>query len=199
MLGSIGDCFDNAVIVLIDVDGVLIPFPDSEGNGPATHVRHSVVPTGYDAGSPVPIWLNPTHGPMLAELISELPLTPVWCTSWRGDASPLIGAKLGLEPFPHVELARQDITTSHPTATSGNETTSQPGSTPLRPSGSTTTSPPPTTPGRSADCSGHPHLARPNSAGKLREFNATLKDQKRMRHWLMRRNVDVATIAGRKV
>ncbi|MEV4322197.1 HAD domain-containing protein [Microbispora rosea] len=102
------------VYLLIDVDGVLIPFPDSEGNGPANHVRHSVVPTGYDAGSPVPIWLNPTHGPMLAELISELPLTPVWCTSWRGDASPLIGAKLGLEPFPHVELARQDITTSHP-------------------------------------------------------------------------------------
>jgi hypothetical protein len=102
------------VYLLIDVDGVLIPFPDSEGNGPATHVRHSVVPTGYDAGSPVPIWLNPTHGLMLAELISELPLTPVWCTSWRGDASPLIGAKLGLEAFPHVELARQDITTSHP-------------------------------------------------------------------------------------
>ncbi|WP_063843165.1 hypothetical protein [Sphaerimonospora mesophila] len=33
-------------------------------------------------------------------------------------------------------------------------------------------------------------LAAENSAGKLREFNATLKDQKRMRHWLMRRNVD---------
>ncbi|MEV1199408.1 hypothetical protein [Microbispora rosea] len=102
------------VYLLIDVDGVLIPFPDSEGNGPATHVRQSVVPAGYDAGSPVPIWLNPAHGPMLAELISELPLTPVWCTSWRGDASPLIGAKLGLQPFPHMELARQDITTSHP-------------------------------------------------------------------------------------
>ncbi|WP_214104947.1 hypothetical protein [Acrocarpospora catenulata] len=33
-------------------------------------------------------------------------------------------------------------------------------------------------------------LAAENSAGKLREFNATLKEQKRMRHWLMRRNID---------
>ncbi|MEW9534158.1 hypothetical protein [Microbispora sp. NPDC049125] len=29
-----------------------------------------------------------------------------------------------------------------------------------------------------------------NSAGQLRAFNATLKEQSRMRHWLMRRNVD---------
>ncbi|MEU8037773.1 hypothetical protein [Streptosporangium sp. NPDC049078] len=29
-----------------------------------------------------------------------------------------------------------------------------------------------------------------NSAGQLRRFNATLKEQKQMRHWLMRRNID---------
>lgn len=33
-------------------------------------------------------------------------------------------------------------------------------------------------------------LKAENSAGKLREFNATLKEQKRMRYWLMRRNID---------
>ncbi|MGJ6965160.1 hypothetical protein ACSDR0_24940 [Streptosporangium sp. G11] len=33
-------------------------------------------------------------------------------------------------------------------------------------------------------------LKAENSAGRLREFNATLKEQKRMRHWLMRRNID---------
>lgn len=33
-------------------------------------------------------------------------------------------------------------------------------------------------------------LTAENSAGKLREFNATLKEPKRMRHWLMRRNLD---------
>ncbi|GGO20261.1 hypothetical protein GCM10010116_40610 [Microbispora rosea subsp. aerata] len=41
-------------------------------------------------------------------------------------------------------------------------------------------------------------LAAENSAGKLREFNATLKDPKRMRHWLMRRNIDslLSPVAG---
>ncbi|MFI6802175.1 hypothetical protein [Streptosporangium canum] len=33
-------------------------------------------------------------------------------------------------------------------------------------------------------------LKAENSAGKLREFNSTLKEQRRMRHWLMRRNID---------
>ncbi|MEU9885861.1 hypothetical protein [Sphaerisporangium sp. NPDC051011] len=33
-------------------------------------------------------------------------------------------------------------------------------------------------------------LKAENSAGRLRAFNATLKDQPRMRHWLMRRNID---------
>ncbi|MDX3099967.1 hypothetical protein [Nonomuraea angiospora] len=33
-------------------------------------------------------------------------------------------------------------------------------------------------------------LKAENSAGQLRAFNATLKDQPRMRHWLMRRNID---------
>ncbi|MEV0971062.1 hypothetical protein [Microtetraspora glauca] len=100
--------------LLIDIDGVLIPFPRQRGNGPATHVRHLVIPTGYDAAKPVPIWLNPAHGPMLTNLFQEVPVTPVWCTSWHGDASTLIGPKLGLPPLPHVELGRPAITTSHP-------------------------------------------------------------------------------------
>ncbi|WP_206068954.1 hypothetical protein [Nonomuraea composti] len=33
-------------------------------------------------------------------------------------------------------------------------------------------------------------LMAENSAGQLRAFNATLKDRPRMRHWLMRRNID---------
>lgn len=37
-------------------------------------------------------------------------------------------------------------------------------------------------------------LAAENSAGKLREFNATLKEPKRMRHWLMRRSLDALLI-----
>lgn len=33
-------------------------------------------------------------------------------------------------------------------------------------------------------------LMAENSAGQLRRFNATLKEQRQMRHWLMRRNID---------
>lgn len=41
-------------------------------------------------------------------------VTPVWCTSWRHDASTLIGPLLGLPPLPFVDLPRPQITTSHP-------------------------------------------------------------------------------------
>lgn len=104
----------SIALLLIDIDGVLIPFPDRAGHGPETHVRHFVVPTGYEAAEPVPIWLNPAHGPLLLGLLNEVPLAPLWCTSWHGDASTLIGLNLGLPAFPHVELGRPKITTSHP-------------------------------------------------------------------------------------
>ena len=39
---------------------------------------------------------------------------PVWCTSWRQDATTLVGPLLGLPPLPHVDLPRPQITTSHP-------------------------------------------------------------------------------------
>ncbi|MEU5140673.1 HAD domain-containing protein [Streptomyces sp. NPDC004009] len=100
--------------LLLDVDGVLIPFPDAEGSGPETHTRHDVVPTGRTADNPVTIWLNPAHGPLLMQVIRTGLVTPVWCTSWRQDATTLIGPLLGLPPLPHVELPRPEITTSHP-------------------------------------------------------------------------------------
>ncbi|MGW7408035.1 HAD domain-containing protein [Streptomyces sp. NPDC054833] len=100
--------------LLLDVDGVLIPFPDAEGAGPETHTRHDVVPTGRTADNPVTIWLNPAHGPLLMHVIRTGLVTPVWCTSWRQDATTLIGPLLGLPPLPHVDLPRPQITTSHP-------------------------------------------------------------------------------------
>ncbi len=100
--------------LLLDIDGVLIPFPDADGSTPATHARHDVVPTGRSADNPVTIWLNPAHGPMLMDVISTGLVTPVWCTSWRQDATTLIGPLLGLPPLPHVDLPRPQITTSHP-------------------------------------------------------------------------------------
>lgn len=100
------------MLLFCDIDGVLIPFPAADGTIPATHHRDEVLPAGYD--TPVPIWLNPAHGPLLAALITSTALQPAWCTSWRTDASPLIGHRLGLPPWPHVELPHLPLTTSHP-------------------------------------------------------------------------------------
>jgi hypothetical protein len=99
------------MFLFCDIDGVLIPFPAADGAIPATHHRAEVLPAGYDA---VPIWLNPADGLLLADLIAISRLEPVWCTSWRADASPLIGHRLGLPPWPHVELPHLPLTTSHP-------------------------------------------------------------------------------------
>lgn len=95
-----------------DIDGVLIPFPAPDGTIPATHHPDHVVPAGHD--QPVRIWLNPAHGPLLANLVAATGLEPVWCTSWRADASRLIGHRLGLPPWPHVDLPSLPLTTSHP-------------------------------------------------------------------------------------
>lgn len=100
--------------LLLDIDGVLIPFPGADGSTPATHNRHEVVPTGRSADDPVTIWLNPAHGPMLMDVIRSRLVTTVWCTSWRQDATTMIGPLLGLPPLPYVDLPRPQITTSHP-------------------------------------------------------------------------------------
>ncbi|MDV7218178.1 HAD domain-containing protein [Streptomyces prunicolor] len=100
--------------LLLDVDGVLIPFPDADGASPASHNRHDVVPADRSADDPVTIWLNPAHGPLLMQVIRTGLVTPVWCTSWRHDATTLIGPLLGLPPLPYVDLPRPQITTSHP-------------------------------------------------------------------------------------
>ncbi|MFG3095573.1 HAD domain-containing protein [Streptomyces sp. NPDC048202] len=100
--------------LLLDVDGVLIPFPHADGSTPAIHIRHDVVPTGRSTDNPVTIWLDPAHGPMLLDVIRTGLVTPVWCTSWRQDAANLIGPLLGLPYLPHVDLPSPQITTSHP-------------------------------------------------------------------------------------
>ncbi|MBT2393693.1 hypothetical protein J7E87_30875 [Streptomyces sp. ISL-1] len=100
--------------LLLDIDGVLIPFPADDGATPATHVRHDVVPAGRSADDPVAVWLNPDHGPLLMEVFRTGLVSPVWCTSWRRDAATLIGPLLGLPSLPYVDLPRPQITTSHP-------------------------------------------------------------------------------------
>lgn len=98
--------------LLLDIDGVLIPFPGKDGSVPATHQRHQVTPTGYP--EPVDIWLDPSHGRQLKTLFGTDLVTPVWSTSWQQDAPTMIGPLLGLRPFSYIPLGRPDITTSHP-------------------------------------------------------------------------------------
>lgn len=100
--------------LLLDIDGVLIPFPAENGATPAAHVRHDVVPTGRSAEDSVTVWLNPDHGPLLTDVFRIGLVSPVWCTSWRRDATTLIGPLLGLPTLPYVDLPRPQITTSHP-------------------------------------------------------------------------------------
>lgn len=100
--------------LLLDIDGVLIPFPDVDGSTPTTHIRRDVVPAGRSVDAAVTIWLNPAHGPLLMDVIRTGLVAPLWCTSWRQDAATLIGPLLDLPHFPYVDLPRPQITTSHP-------------------------------------------------------------------------------------
>ncbi|MFF2405511.1 hypothetical protein [Streptomyces sp. NPDC058092] len=82
------------------------------GPGPAPHVgrpAHRPAPRG-----PRPIWLDPSHGPLLTDLLAGGLISPVWCTSRRGDATTITGPLLGLPDFPYLDLPRPQITTSHP-------------------------------------------------------------------------------------
>ncbi len=102
------------VALLLDIDGVFIPFPDADGHGPPTHTRHHVVPTGHDSAAPVPIWLDSALGTMVAEFLLAEPVEAVWASSWQADADPIVGGRLGLPPLGHIPLGRPAITTAHP-------------------------------------------------------------------------------------
>ncbi|MBS2553423.1 hypothetical protein KGQ19_41875 [Catenulispora sp. NL8] len=104
----------NTPYLIMDIDGVLIPYPDGAGHSPDTHTRHLVTPTGYERQPAVAIWLNPTHGQMIARFLSETGLTMAWATSWQHDANRLIGSRLGLQASAVIEWDRPAITVSHP-------------------------------------------------------------------------------------
>ncbi|MFJ3878678.1 hypothetical protein ACIPW5_14580 [Streptomyces sp. NPDC090077] len=56
----------------------------------------------------------PAHGPLLAGFLTGGLVAPAWCTSWRNDATTIVGPLLGLPEFPYLDLPRPEITTSHP-------------------------------------------------------------------------------------
>lgn len=104
---------DTAYLIM-DIDGVLIPYPDADGRTPVTHTRHLVTPTGYERQPAVAIWLNHTHGQMINRFLAETGLPLAWATSWQHDANRLIGSRLGLPVSAVIEWDRSTITVSHP-------------------------------------------------------------------------------------
>jgi hypothetical protein len=101
----------NPIYLFCDVDGVLIPFPGPGDSIPATHLVHWARFAGEP--EPVRIWLNPEHGPQLMQLVSDAGLEPTWCSSWRTDAAPEIGRRLGLAHWPSVNLPTPPTDSSH--------------------------------------------------------------------------------------
>jgi hypothetical protein len=81
-------------LLLIDVDGVLLPFPDPR--------------PGFD-GIPIenaPHGFCPAHGAWLRELAAHFELA--WCTMWGERANRDICPRLGLPCLPVVDLWDQE-------------------------------------------------------------------------------------------
>ncbi|WP_299541646.1 hypothetical protein [uncultured Streptomyces sp.] len=89
-------------LLLIDVDGPLNPFAAlARRRPPQGYRRHLMRPTGWEAGDPLPVLLNPEHGDELLTLTDRFELA--WATTWKAEANRWIAPQLGLPALPHVE------------------------------------------------------------------------------------------------
>lgn len=101
----------NPPNLLIDVDGVLNPFPGPGGSVPAEFRPHRV---HFNGLRDVPVWLNPHHGTTINALCSMGLVRAFWATSWGAEASRQIAPRIGMAGIPHVNLGTPDISTPHP-------------------------------------------------------------------------------------
>lgn len=99
--------------LIMDIDGVLIPYPDAAGRSPSTHTRHLVTPTGYERQPAVAVWLNHAHGQVITKFLAETGLSMVWATSWQHDANRLIGSRLGVPVSTVIEWDRVGSADDH--------------------------------------------------------------------------------------
>ncbi|MFL1381320.1 HAD domain-containing protein [Nocardiopsis protaetiae] len=97
--------------LLLDVDGVLNPFPGPSGSLPPRHRPHRVT---YRGEPGIPLWLRPEHGTWITALRSMGLVHPVWATSWEADADRAIGPRLGLAPMDHIDFGPDHPRTRHP-------------------------------------------------------------------------------------
>lgn len=137
--------------ILLDVDGPLNPFADSEtprAPGYRAHLLRPEIFPGRPAENRT-VWLDPAHGRQLLELAAETQADLVWATLWEHEANRLLTVPLGL---PHLEVIAFDGTAfrhanGHHAKLPG--ITAWAGTRPL--SGSTTNSSPATRTGLSTD------------------------------------------------
>ncbi|MFJ9352320.1 hypothetical protein [Streptomyces sp. NPDC101237] len=90
-------------LLFLDVDGPLNPFaaqPERRPEGYTT-IRAAVRP-----GSPLRVWLNPSHGPALLALGYDL----CWATTWTAEANRWIAPVVGLPELPYVDFGSALLT-----------------------------------------------------------------------------------------
>jgi len=113
--------------LLLDIDGVLIPFPAADDSTPPTYAPHTVLPTGRHPDDPVSIWLDPSQGGIPTDLLASGLVTSVWCTSWRKDASRSSDLSWGCPNSLTSTCLAARSPPATPTATCGSATTSTSG------------------------------------------------------------------------
>ena len=182
-------------LLLLDVDGVLNPFPRLTANGhtaPAPYEVHTLEPRG--AVEPVRVLLNPDHGQALASLSEVFVL--VWATTWEDEANRLIAPLLSLRSC-RTSTGPQRLDTPHQSCgvavCAGRPLISRAGSTTTPPAspgpGSTTTSPTATATGSSsatshatplcatAPCASTPTTDSRTTTSRLSEPGRTVIDE----------------------
>jgi hypothetical protein len=100
-------------LLMIDVDGPLNPFGAMPDHRPDGYEAHLLMTPGWVATQavrnaqgghperqpvPLPVWLNPAHGPALMALPFEL----IWATTWEDEANIYLAPLLGLPELPFV-------------------------------------------------------------------------------------------------
>ncbi|GAA2826907.1 hypothetical protein GCM10010441_59220 [Kitasatospora paracochleata] len=100
-------------VLLVDVDGPLNPYAAKPYRRPDGYRTHRLLTPQWEAAErqrltewgmpnrpvkPLRVWLNPDHGPALAELPYDL----VWATTWEEEANDFLAPLLRLPALPFI-------------------------------------------------------------------------------------------------